>query len=103
MYKAIIPTLILHWLHSYLTFIPNVEHTNSMMELSWLLWKYMATSNSISPKEADTPAALRQEEEEEEDKGMQTLELLSSFFRQGSNCYLMKMMLLQLGETTCES
>lgn len=60
-----------------------------MMELSWLLWKYMATSNSISPKEADTPAALQQEE----DTHMQTLdlvldsksinknkELLSSFF-----------------------
>lgn len=29
-----------------------------MMALSWLLWKYMATSNSISPKEAETPAAL---------------------------------------------
>lgn len=29
-----------------------------MMELSWLLWKYMATSSNISPKEADTPAAL---------------------------------------------
>lgn len=43
---------------SHLTFIPKVEHTNSIMELSWLLWKYMATSNSISPKEADTPAAL---------------------------------------------
>lgn len=42
----------------HLTFIPKVEHTNSIMELSWLLWKYMATSNSISPKEADTPAAL---------------------------------------------
>lgn len=41
-----------------LTFIPSVEHTNSMIELSWLLWKYMATSNNISPKEADTPAAL---------------------------------------------
>lgn len=41
-----------------LTFIPRVEQTSSMMALSWLLWKYMATSNSISPKEAETPAAL---------------------------------------------
>lgn len=43
-----------------------------MMELSWLLWKYMATSNSISPKEADTPAALQQQE----DTHMQTLDLV---------------------------
>ena len=35
-----------------------MEHTSSMMELSWLLWKYMATSKSISPNEAETPAAL---------------------------------------------
>lgn len=29
-----------------------------MMALSWLLWKYMATKSSISPKEADTPEML---------------------------------------------
>ncbi|GLD75462.1 integrator complex subunit 2, partial [Lates japonicus] len=43
------------------------------MELSWLLWKYMATSNSISPKEADTPAALPTDEEAE-----QLLQLMTS-------------------------
>ena len=42
-----------------------MEHTSSMMELSWLLWKYMATSKSISPNEAATPAALRRESERE--------------------------------------
>lgn len=41
-----------------LTFIPKVEHTSSIMDVSWLLWKYMATNKSISPKEAETPAAL---------------------------------------------
>lgn len=40
------------------TFIPKVEQTKSMMALSWLLWKYMATKRSISPKEADTPEML---------------------------------------------
>lgn len=35
-----------------------MEQTSSIMALSWLVWKYIATSNSISPKEAETPAAL---------------------------------------------
>lgn len=41
-----------------ITFIPKVEQTKSMIALSWLLWKYMATNNNISPKEAETPDVL---------------------------------------------
>lgn len=42
--------------------MPRVEQTKSMIALSWLLWKYMATNNSISPKEAETPDVLSKQE-----------------------------------------
>lgn len=45
-----------------ITFMPRVEQTKSMIALSWLLWKYMATNNSISPKEAETPDVLSKQE-----------------------------------------
>lgn len=47
--------------HTALTFIPRVEHTSSQIALSWLLWKWIAISNSISPNDAVTPLALKTE------------------------------------------
>ena len=47
--------------HTTLTFIPRVEHTSSQIALSWLLWKWIAISNSISPNDAVTPLALQTE------------------------------------------
>lgn len=35
-----------------------MEQTKSIIALSWLLWKYIATNNNISPKEAETPEVL---------------------------------------------
>ena len=43
------------------TFIPKVEQTRSIIAESWLLWKWMAMSNNISPKEAVTPLALEKD------------------------------------------
>uniref|UniRef100_A0A6B0U4X7 Putative secreted protein n=1 Tax=Ixodes ricinus TaxID=34613 RepID=A0A6B0U4X7_IXORI len=39
-------------------FMPRVEQTRSAIGLSWLPWKWMAISSSISPNEAFTPLVL---------------------------------------------
>ena len=40
------------------TFIPSVLHTRSEMADTWLLWKWSATKNSISPNDVVLPPSL---------------------------------------------
>lgn len=44
-----------------ITFMPRAALTNSMMALSCCTWKCIAMSNSMAPKEEDTPLALPKE------------------------------------------
>ena len=41
------------------TFMPSVDETRSDIAVVWLLWKWMAINNNISPKVAFSPLYLQ--------------------------------------------